>query len=273
MSARPFSTLTIERRGTTAIVTLARPPANALNQTLLGELIELLKKLGEPPQVKALVLTGQGRFFSAGLDLHEVFAYPPAEAAEFTRVFDDAVTGLFALEIPVVAAINGHAIAGGAVLAAAADFRLISEGEAKLGLSEIKVGVPFPTSAFEVVRTAFTGPHLAELLYRGNNYEPKAALACHLVDEVVPEAQLLERSLALADELGARPRVAFASTKQRLRQAALKRMAAARENGSDPIWSNWRTPEVLDAVNAYRNTVGSQRKAQASAPDHAKAVR
>lgn len=244
-------TLSLQMHGSTALVTLARPPANALNHALLSELVVLLRKLHEPA-VRSVVLTGQGRFFSAGLDLFEVFAYPPEQAADFARDFDDGVSGLFALLKPVVAAINGHAIAGGAVLAATADFRLVCAGEAKLGISEIQVGVPFPTSALESIRYSCAGPHLHELFYRGLSYAPAAAVERRLADEVCPPSELLPRALALAAELGARPTQAFATTKRALRAEALGRMRAARITGDDPVWELWRTPETLAAMSAYR---------------------
>lgn len=243
--------LTLTRHGATALITLHRPPANALNRAVLEELHGLLKQLSDP-EVRALVITGQGRFFSAGLDLYEVFSYTGADAEAFVTTFDDTFTTLFSLPIPVIAALNGHAVAGGAVLAAAADFRLMTDGDAQLGLSEIKVGVPFPTSAFEIVRTAWGGPYLGELIYRGRNYKPPEALARHMVDEVVEGSELMSRAFELAAELGAHPRLAFLTNKRALRKEALARMTAARAGGADPMWAEWRTPEVLAVVQAYR---------------------
>lgn len=243
--------ISLTQDGPLALLTLRRPPANALNHTLLRELNAVLAQVAASP-ARALLLTGQGRFFSAGLDLFEIFGYPPDEATAFAAAFDDAVTALFALEIPVVAAINGHAVAGGMVLAATADFRLITDGEAKLGLTEIKVGVPFPTSAFEIVRCAYAGPSFAELVYRGHTYNPAAALERRFVDEVVPGAELLARATGLARELGGRPRIAFASSKRALRKEALARMAAARSGGNDPLWECWRSPEVMAAMMEYQ---------------------
>lgn len=253
-----MSALTLSRHGATALLSLSRPPANALNYEVLKELCETLATI-EQSDARALVLTGEGRFFSAGLDLFEVFAYGGAEAEAFAKSFDEAFTRLFALTIPVIAAVNGHAIAGGAVLAAAADFRLMADGDAQLGLSEIKVGVPFPVSAFEIVRTAWAGPHLAELLYRGRNYKSAEALARHLVDEVLEPAELRERALELAAEIGAHPRLAFSSNKRALRREPLARILAAQAGGQDPTWTEWRTPEVLAIVQAYRAAVGSKR--------------
>ncbi len=239
-------------QGPIAVVTFNRPPANALNQELFAELLALLPRL-QQPEVRGVVVTGQGRFFSAGLDLFEVFGYEAQKAADFTRDFDDGVTGLFAFPKPVVAAINGHAIAGGAVLAATADFRLVAQGEAKLGLTEILVGVPFPTSALESVRHSCAGPQLREILYRGLTYAPAQAVAARLADEVCPSGELMPRALALATELGSRPAHAFASTKLALRAEGLARMRAARQSGPDPVWTLWRTPETLAAMIAYRD--------------------
>lgn len=244
--------LRLEMEKSVAVVTLNRPPANALNQALFSELLLLLPQLKEPA-VRAVVLTGQGRFFSAGLDLFEVFSYTPQQAADFARDFDDGVTGLFGLAKPVVAAINGHAIAGGAVLAATADFRLVVDADAKLGITEIQVGVPFPTSALEAIRHSCDGPHLRELFYRGLNYPPAAAVAYRLADELYPSSELLPRALALASELASRPPHAFSTTKLALRAQSLARMQAARASGNDPVWALWRTPETLAAMTAYRD--------------------
>ena len=151
----------------------------------------------------------------------------------------------------MVAAVNGHAIAGGAVLAATADFRLAAEGESRIGLTEIQVGVPFPTSALEVVRFSCAGPYLAELLFHGRTYSPGDARMRRLVDEVVPAAELLPRALALAGELAATALVSFVASKRALRAESLARIAAARAGGEDPVWAAWRAPETRAAIEAF----------------------
>lgn len=243
----------IERRGAIAVLTLDIPPANALGSPVLEALARAVDTLRSDDS-RALVATGAGRFFSAGLDLFEVARLVNSPGAEgFARLFDDVVTGLFALEKPLVAAINGHAIAGGAVLAACADFRLVADGDFKLGLTEIQVGVSFPTSALEAVRFACAGPHLPEILYRGQTYRPPEAVARRLADEVVPAAELQDRALALAGELAdARP-VAFASSKRALRAEHLARIRAAAAGGLDPVWQTWQTPDALQAMAAFRD--------------------
>jgi enoyl-CoA hydratase len=244
--------------GRIAIVTLDRPPANALGRPAFEELIGLCDRLRTTAEVRAVVLTGTGRFFSAGLDLFEVFAYPPDGFDLFTARFDEAFAALFRFPKPVVAAVNGHAIAGGAVLAAAADLRVIAEGEGRIGLTEIQVGVPFPVSVMEIVRFACAGPALPELLYHGRTYPPQEACARRLGDELVASERLIERAVERAGELAARDPIAFERVKIGLRAPALREIDAARAAG-DPMWDVWRSPRTREAVEAYRTrTLGKR---------------
>jgi enoyl-CoA hydratase len=245
-----MSTIRLDMDGAVAIVTIDRPPANALTKDFFAELATVLPSLGAPA-VRAAVLTGSGRFFSAGLDLFEVFAYPPAAFDEFTRRFDAGFRALFACPTPIVAAVNGHAIAGGAVLAAAADFRLMADGPGRIGLTEILVGLPFPASILEIVRQAWGGRHLVDLVGRGRTYLPAEAETRGLVDEVVPAESLAERARALAQELAGLPAGAFGVTKTTLRARTLARIDAL-EPGRDPVWDAWRSPPARSAVEAYR---------------------
>lgn len=247
-------------RDEVTVVTLDRPPANALTQASFDELTALLAEVGHDASVRAVILTGTGRFFSAGLDLFEVFGADADTFRAFTVAFDAGFTALFGFPKPVVAAVNGHAIAGGAMLVAAADTRLVADGAAQLGFTEVLVGVPFPASALEIVRFACAGPHLTELLYDGKTYLPRPAHERRLADEVVPADELMTRARAVAADLGSRPPAAFAGIKQALRADALARMRA-HAPGADPVWGVWRTPEVRAAVEAFRTrTLSAKRR-------------
>lgn len=251
--------LTTDVRDGVALLRLDRPPANAMDRGVFEALTAATAGLATDAAVRAAVVTGTGRFFSAGLDLVAVFADDAAGFDAFARAFDVAWRALFAFPKPMVAAVNGHAIAGGAVLAACADVRLMADGGGRAGLTEIQVGVTFPASALEPVRYACAGPHLAELLCRGLTYPPAEALARRLVDEVVPADALLARATALAAELGALSPAAYATTKRALRADALARMDA-HAPGADPIWDDWRSEPVRAAVAAYRQrTLGAKR--------------
>jgi len=237
--------------GRVSTVTLDRPPANALDTGAFEELIDVLGRLRAAADVRAVVMTGTGRFFSAGLDLFAVFSYPPAGFDAFTAKFDEAFATLFAFPKPVVAAINGHAIAGGAVLAAAADHRVIADGDGKMGLTEIQVGVPFPVAILEIVRFACSGPSLAELLYYGRTYPPSDACTRRLADELVAPDALMARAVESAEALAAQDATAFGHVKRQLRAPALRLIEALRP-GEDPIWDVWRSAETRAAVAAYR---------------------
>lgn len=237
-----------------AVVSLDRPPANAMNFAMVRSLRDVLVRLAEP-DVRAVLLRGGDRFFSAGLDLVEIGGFGEEEAREFSAVFDAAMMGWFSLEIPVVAALGGHAIAGGLVLAAMADFRLGAEGPGKVGLTEILVGVPFPASALVPVSVAFPAGLLPELLYRGTTWPMAEAAALGLVHRLVPPEALDEAAMALARELGGRTRAGFSGTKRGLRASAQAALAAARPGGVDPVWELWRSPEVRTEIAAYRARV------------------
>lgn len=244
--------LRLELADSIATLTLARPPAHALDHALLEALADCLPRLSAP-EVRSVIVTGSGRFFSAGLDLNALLDYSDREFEEFGGAFDRAFSGLFLLDKPVVAAINGHAIAGGAVLAAIADVRLMSEGPGRMGLTEVPIGVPFPTAALEPVANAFAGPHLREVLYRGATYSPTEAGARGLVDEVVSPEALMPRALQVARELGSHPPVGFAAAKDALRRDARARIREKLRTGTDPIWRGWRTPETRASIEAFRD--------------------
>ena len=146
------------------IVVLAvdRPPANAIDLELLRDLVAAVHRVEVDPP-RALVLTGREGFFSAGADLKAVPSYGPGEQRQMVEGINAMVLGVYGLPLPVVGAITGHAIAGGLVLALCADLRVASSA-GRYGLTEIKVGVPYPQAAIGVVRAAVgTGVLAAEL--------------------------------------------------------------------------------------------------------------
>jgi enoyl-CoA hydratase len=180
-----------------------------------------------------------------------VFSYPEDGFTEFTHRFDRGFRTAFTFPKPLVAAVNGHAIAGGTVLAACADRRLMADGAARAGLTELQVGVTFPVTAYEITRHGCAGRDLADVLLRAQTYPPVESRERNLVDEVVPAAEVLDRSVAVARELAAIAPAAFAQTKLALRAEAIRRMEAVAP-GADPIWDRWRSPGVRESVEAYR---------------------
>src|SRR5262249_35533727 len=139
---------------------------------------------------------------------------------------------------PLVAAVNGHAIAGGAILMLACDQRLLARGPARIGLTEVRVGVLFPAWALEGARFATPPQHFPPLICAGRTWQPEEALARGLVDELVEPERLLDRACAVAEELAAIPTAAFAATKAAVRQpmidAAQRQSALTDAAGAGP---------------------------------------
>jgi enoyl-CoA hydratase len=181
--------------------------------------VELLDALAEAVSAsdRALVITGSGSAFSAGVDLRRILD----GGRPYTEELLTALTRLFRVVFdhprPTVAAVNGHAIAGGCVLALACDLRLMSAG--RMGLAELTVGVPFPTAALEIVRHAL-GPRAGQVLLGAQTVDRDAALAVGLVDELTEPGDLLPRALALADELAARSPESYRMAKVALHRPA-----------------------------------------------------
>jgi enoyl-CoA hydratase len=223
-----------EREGI-AVLTLDRPPANAMDLALLGDLVQAVEGLAQdvPP---AVVLAGREGFFSAGADLKAVPGYGPAEQRRMVDAINAMALGVYGLPCPVVCAITGHAIAGGLVLALCGDHRVAST-EGRYGLTEVKVGVPYPQAAIGVVRAELPAP-AARVLALGNRLVDAAeCVRLGAFDEVLAPGDVLEQALSVARELAAMPAQVYARTKAELRGATLATLRANAER--DPLLDAW----------------------------------
>jgi enoyl-CoA hydratase len=192
---------------------------------------------------RAVVLTGTGRAFSAGVDLSPLFHGGIDYAAALLSAMTRAYSAWFDLGVPVVAAINGHAIAGGAVLAGIADHRLMSGG--KIGLTELQVGVPLPPVALEIARHLL-GARVSEAITSGRLYSVEEAVSVGFVDEVCAADELMEKALDRAGTLGRVRKALFATTKKQLRQPARSRWTLDQDLSTLAIqWGNAETREAI----------------------------
>ncbi|OBH07344.1 enoyl-CoA hydratase/isomerase family protein [Mycobacterium sp. E1747] len=227
------------------VLTLSSGPVNAQDVELLEELTSAVRDLGRS-DAGALVVTGAGRAFSAGVDLNRVVDGGAAYTDRLVPALSAAFEAMFCYPGPTVAAINGAAIAGGCVLACACDRRLIAP-EAPIGAAEVRVGVPFPVAALEVMRYA-CGDHAEEVLLVGRNYRGSEAVALGLAHRVVAD-NLLGEAVAEASDLGGIP-AAYRQTKTQLRALT---MARIREGGAidDEVRQMWGADETQQRIAAY----------------------
>jgi enoyl-CoA hydratase len=158
---------------------------------------------------------------------------------------------LFSFPRPLVGAVNGHAIAGGAILACCCDHVAVATGELKIGVTELAVGVPYPLAALEVVRHAVAPHRFEEVVFLGRTYSPVEAREIGFVDEVVPAGLVLDRAVEVAQELGRVPAATFELIKSAVRRPALERIEAHGAEHDAAATRGWQSPEVRAAIGAF----------------------
>jgi enoyl-CoA hydratase len=198
-----------------------------------------------------MVITGTGRMFSAGVDLLRVVEGGAAYVRGFLPAVSRTLDALFSFPKPVVAAVNGHAIAGGCVMACAADYRLMARESGRIGIPELLVGVPFPVVPLEIMRFAAPPQHFQSLVYRGITASAAEALQYGLVDAVVDPERLLDAGVAVAEGLAALPSASFALTKQQIREPARARIRDAGPRVDPEVQKIWESPATLAAIRDY----------------------
>ncbi len=227
---------TYDRDGVT-VVEVDRGPVNALDLELLRALTPAVERADSP-----VVLTGAGRTFSAGVDLRRIVEEPDSYVAEFLAALASAFLAVFTHPRPAVAAINGHAIAGGCLFALCCDARVMSAGT--IGLTELAIGVRFPRSGLEIVRYAL-GAASSRVVLRADTVDRDEALRLGVVDEITEPAVLLDRAVALAAQLGSYPAAAYAATKRDLQRPVLEAIRAGDDAAVTAAWSSPQTRQLL----------------------------
>lgn len=225
--------ITIEDHGGTAVLTMDRPPLNALDIEALESLISALARLATTPPRAGAVITGLGRAFTAGVDIRAVARANDAERAALVLAINRLAGSVYLLEFPVVAAFNGHTIGAGIVMGLACDRRIAAMGDAKFGLAEVTAGIPYPAVPLAIVREGLAEPHRSRLVLGGESVDVRAALATGMVDEIVEPAQLLPRAIEAASTLATA--AAFSDVKRQLRAPVARAIRAVLDSGSDPL--------------------------------------
>jgi len=224
--------------GDVALLRLDNGKAIAINPELLATLDRALDEFDES-LARALVITGYDRYFSAGLDLPTVATFDRRAMTEFMGAFESVMQRQFRCMRPIVAAVNGHAVAGGCVLALQADVRVMAQGAAEMGLNETRLGVGLPPCAAVALTTAVPYSSAFRVAVEGRLFEPDDCLALGLVDEVVPAERVVGRALERAQELADVPALAYQQTKAAVRGDALAALDRATEEDGEEWLDLW----------------------------------
>jgi enoyl-CoA hydratase/carnithine racemase len=240
-----MSVISVEQQGAVTIVKIDRPPANAMSPELLEEGAAVVEKLREDPPA-AVVLTGIPGYFSAGLDLK----IAPTLDADGQRAMVTGINRIFTAwytaPFPTVAAVTGHAIAGGMILALCCDYRIVGQA-GKFGLTEVKVGAPYPAAALAVVQAELTKPAARRLALRAHLIDADTAFNDGAFDEQVNDDQVVARAIERAEEFAQLPARAYTQTKLAMRSATITALEQIAADG-DPLSQEWLGDETADAA-------------------------
>jgi enoyl-CoA hydratase/carnithine racemase len=199
---------------TVALITLARGVTNALNLQLLNELFKSLEKAKEDPRVKSCVLTSSSeKFFCIGYDVKELYNYSKEDFTEFYQTFNRVCINLYTLKKPTVAALTGHAIAGGCALALCCDYRFIAEGRKLMGFNVLRLGLPVPYLVGKVLQRTVGTRAARDIVDTGEFHPSEQLLQMGMVDGVLLQKDVIPHSIEKAHTLGGLPQKAFAITK------------------------------------------------------------
>lgn len=236
--------VTIEIEDRVATLTMAKLPANTMEPEFLGELAESFHSLSADRDVGAVIVTGLNAVFSAGVDLKSVPGLDVAGQDALVRGLNSAYAAAFGCPKPVIGAINGHAIAGGMVLALCCDYRIAVGGRARFGLTEVRVGVPFPDVPYAVIAHQLSPPALRRFAQFGQNVDAETALAWGALDEVVTPPDLCARAREKARECLAIPPGGFAKVKWQLRGATAEYCNTVVAEDTDRHLGRWISDEA-----------------------------
>jgi enoyl-CoA hydratase len=239
-----------EERGRVAILRMARGKGNALNVDLAAALVDALDRLAGSA-ARAGVITGQGNVFGAGVDLPALVQGGPEYVRRFVPLLLRGFERLVTFPKPLVAAVNGHAIAGGAIIMLACDQRLLARGPARIGLTEVRVGVTFPAWALEIARFATPPEHFSTLLCTGRTWQNEEVLARGLVDELVEPDRLLDRACEVAEEMAAISPAAFTATKLAVRRPMIEAGRQQSALTDAATLEFWCLPDTLRRVAEF----------------------
>ena len=243
-----MKSLRIERQGPLAVLRLDKARGNAIDATLVDELAAACAELTREPALRGVLLaSAHPKLFCPGLDLVSLVGYDRSGMERFMAAFSEALFALYALEKPVIAAVSGHAVAGGCILALAADVRLLRRG-AQIGLNEVKVGVPLPWSVAVLLRNSVPPGALTRIALLGRNFADEEAVAVGLADAVLEADGFEPACLEQLEEFVDKHPRAVAVTKRYLRAAALAEMRA-RDHELRAEWLDaWFSEETRERI-------------------------
>ncbi|MES2828646.1 MAG: enoyl-CoA hydratase/isomerase family protein [Bacteroidota bacterium] len=240
------------------IITLDRGKSNALNREMITELKDIFNNIASDSTIGGVIITGKEHFFSAGLDLIELYNYSEEEAESFWHLFLDFTAAITSFRKPLVAAINGHSPAGGCVIALACDYRIMAEGKYIIGLNEVPVGIIVPQSIFKLYSYWIGEATAARSLLEGKLFNPEEAVAAGLVDELVNPASLLTAAERKIRKYMAMERNTWEQSKLNIRKSLIEATSADQSDDLNLMLKQWWSPATRSILKTIINNLQSK---------------
>lgn len=239
--------ISIDSQETTAILKLDRGKKNPIDLELLNEIGKALKEFREDPEIRGLVLASTSdRFFSIGFDIPALFTLSREEFGGFYKTFTELCLELYAFPKPTAAAVQGHATAGGFILALACDYRIIAEGHNLMGLNEAKLGVPVPHFS-ELVLSKVAGRANAKIIIDdGEFFLPEEAMTMGIAENVLPVDEVLPAAITAVSGVDADIMGTFSSIKNVRIKKIRKAVRQAMDKKTEAFLDRWYAPEVRE---------------------------
>jgi 3,2-trans-enoyl-CoA isomerase len=250
-----MNTIKVNIKDRLAIITLNRGKSNAMNREMITELTEMFQNIAADDHIGGVMITGQEKFFSAGLDLMELYHYNEEEVKSFWQLFFKFAATITAFKKPLVAAINGHSPAGGCVIALACDARVMATGKFIIGLNEVPVGIMVPNSIFKIYAFWIGQANANRSLLEGKLFSPEEALQIGLVDELVNGDSILT-----AAERRVRKYMAFESntwqqSKVNIRKELIEATSADQSEVLELMLQQWWAPTTRNILETIINNL------------------
>ncbi len=240
-----------------AWISLNHPPLNEMDELMMSELAEVHRELSVDQNVRGIILKSNcPKFFSNGLPAQELATADAPEMRQFFSRLGEMIEAMYGCEKPEIALIDGHAMAGGAVLGLLADFRFMGEHCGRYSFSEILVGLIIPTLLQTILKTVVQPAHIAEVIF-GKAYKPAEAQEIGLVNKVFPSELLAKEAEKVLKNLFRLPQENVRTTKVLLRQEVLQKIRSQKKEMLDELmpFFNDNLREGIRAVMENRRPV------------------
>jgi len=238
---------------------LNRPPANAISPELMNRLREAVE-VASRDGAQGIVLSGSPGMFSAGLDVPALLQLRREEMAAAWRDFYALLRSLATSPLPIAVAITGHSPAGGAVLSLFCDWRVAAEGEWKIGLNEVQVGLTLPPVIFAALRLVVGARQAERLAVAGLLVSPDEALRIGLIDEVLTPERVTDRAIAWCNELLALPPRAMATTRQLARAQLVALFETNMDSELSEVTASWWSDETQSVLRKLVERLASKKR-------------